>query len=306
MPRAAKTTKERVNIFDNAVLMTLRFSGIGNRATMDSNKVDTDADKDMLNVSKRLLDSPEYREIKNHRRGWNRRLGRIAIHSETSGTATFVLPLGLVTMIEELTQANLKRDADLVDEFCSVYPQRVQEAKNRLKHEFDPKEYPPVAVVRRAFSVRTSYLTLGTPESLKSIDNAIYQRERKKFYDAIEEEAQAVRVALREEMLGFVRWMVERLAEGDDGKGKAFGKPFESRLSRFAEYLDLFKHRNLTGDTDLEPLVNKAKSLLQGVNGETVKGDDFRKRLRDAFSPLKLMLDTMVETKASRRIVLED
>ena len=297
----------RLNILENAVLVSLRFNNLGNSAKLSSEKVDTDADKDQLRVSKRLLDSPEYRAILNHRWLWRyERLGSQAIVSPVSGTAVMVLPLALLSQVERMNAEDEAKDCELVKAFCAVYPARVEEAKAHLKGEWRAEDYPPVARVRAAFRVRLSYLTLGTPESLKLVSAAVYAREQKKFYESLEETAKEIRAVLREGLAELVGWMAARLSDREDGKKKAFGKPFDSKLERMRDFLDTFQHRNLTGDSELEPLVEKAKALLRGVDAEAVKEEGYRQRVCAGFSAVKAVLDTMVEAKPSRRIVLDD
>lgn len=303
----ATETEIRVNVLENAVLMTLRFFAPGNHGRVDSKKVDTNADKNLLHVSKALLDSEEYRAIMNHRWAWRHRyLGSRALPSLLYGTATYVLPLALLSEVERKCDEYAQEDRRLVDVFCEAYPERVLEAKSRLRDEFNQEDYPPVETVRAAFRFKKSYMTVGTPESLANVDAALYARERSNFYESLVETASEIRGVLREGLAELVEWMVGRLEDGGDGKEKIFGKPFDTRLEKMRDFLSTFEARNLTDDSELGLLVDKAQALLRGVNAETVKGEDFRKRVRDGFSAVKSKLNSMVEAKPSRRIVLED
>jgi hypothetical protein len=298
----------RVNILESAVLMTFRVRGIGNSRKMDSDKVRSDADSDMLNVSKKLLDSPEFRAIQNHRD--NFRYGylmRRMLPSAVSGTATFVVPLALVPDIEARWAEFLERDRALIDEFCRVYPAQVEAVKGKLKSEFNPADYPPVAKVRAAFSVDLSYMTIGTPESLKKVSGALHARQVEKFYANLDDTARRIDEFLGENLADLVDWLVERLSDSADGKQKSFGKPFESKLEKVQDFLTTFKDRNLTGNERLQVLVEKSKALLKGVNAESVKGDgNFRKRVRERFAEVKVQLAKMVVDRPTRRIVLDD
>lgn len=314
MARAAKKAKGsaepksgRLNILENAVLVTLHFSNLGNSRKLDAGKVDTDADETMLRVSKTLLDSPEYREVLNHRHQF--RWGyfvRKALPSALSGTATFVLPLAILPDIEREYAAFEQKDRELVDCFCQVYPERVADARRRLKSEFDPANYPPVGQVKAAFGVRMAYLMMGTPDNLRSVSGAIYAREQEKFYASLEETAQRIDAFLSESLADLVDWMVARLGDQEDGKRKKFGSKFEAKLVKVQDFLDSFKSRNLTGNVALETLVGKAKALLKGVDADAVKDADYRKRVRDGFAKVKVTLDSMVEVRSTRKISLDE
>jgi len=305
-----KTTgkAEKINVLQQAVLVSFRTRSLGNTAPVDSEKINTTADKKMVRANKILLDSAEYREIYNHRRNWERNvLGRMALPSALSGTATFVLPLSLISALEQSWIDFAMRDAELIDALVAVWDERIRESKNLLKDEFNSKNYLPASQVRDAYGISLTYLTLGTPESLRSIDSALHAREVEKFYAALEETAREIDNALTSEFAELVSWMVERLDDSGDGKKKAFGKPFDGRLERMQEFFRLFKDRNLTQNAKLETLVEKGKALLANVDAESVKGDqEFRKRVREGFVAVKTTLDAMVEVKPSRRIVLED
>lgn len=302
-----ETSRGRVNIFERAVIVTLHFSNLGNHRKLDSGKVASDADKTMLHVSKTLLDAPEYRAITNHRDRWRWGfLAAKALPSALVGTATYVLPLDLLPQVERSYEAFLARDGELVEELCDVWDLRVAESKARLRGEANSLDYPPVERVRAAFSARMAYLSLGTPDSLRSVSAAVHARETEKFYQSLDETAKQIDAFLGESLAELVDWMVARLSDKEDGKKKGFGKSFEGKLAKMQDFLTTFKARNLTGNAKLDTLVEQAKGLLRGVDAEAVKDGDYRERVRNGFQAVKAVLDTMVEAKPTRRIVLED
>jgi hypothetical protein len=309
---ARKTTKAaaprgRVNVLENAVIVTLHMSGLGNHRRLDSGKVNSDADKRMLRVAKKLLEAPEYQAINQHRHAFRWGIfARLALPSPLSGDATFVMPLAILPRLEQAFAAFEARDKELVEELVEVWDLRVAESKALLKGEARDEDYPPKEAVRAAFSVRMAYLALGTPDSLRGISAAVHQREVEKFYQGLDETAKQIDAFLTESLADFVTWAATRLSDKEDGKKKGFGVRFEEKLAKFAEFLDTFKLRNLTGNSQLETLVERAKGLLRGVDAEAVQATDFRERVRKGFGEIKATLDGLVETKPTRRVLLEE
>lgn len=302
-----KPMASRINVLENAVLVSLRFSNLGNRGSVDSNKVQTTADKKSLHVSKLLLDSSEYRAVMNHRANWRDWLESRSAPSALGGTATYVLPLALLPEVERENSRRMDRDRVLLEELVLAYPERVAEARVRLKEEFKEEDYLTQDEVRRAFAVHVNYLSISAPDALKRVSRVLYAREVEKFYTALDETAQKIDATLIAELVEMVTWMVDRVSDSADGKAKSFGKPFDERLTKTREFFRLLKHRNLTGNVEIDTLAEQAKALLDGVNADTVKKDeDFRKKVREGFAAVKVTLDEIVINKPSRRIVLEE
>ena len=51
------------NLFDRAVMLSLQIKKLGLRRKVNSGAVEVDADRNMISVSKKLIESPEYEAI---------------------------------------------------------------------------------------------------------------------------------------------------------------------------------------------------------------------------------------------------
>lgn len=307
MAAAQAAAPGRLNVLDNAVLVAFRQGAFGIRRAVGTEIVATDADKTMLHLTKALLDSSEYRAVINNRRDFVERvLDRRAVPSALGGTATRVLPLRFVPDIEREYEAFKIRDERLVETFVAAYPRLVERAQGRLKSEFNPKDYPSAWEVGERFYTTLSYLALSAPESLKTVSGALYARETAAFYASLSKTAEKIDTFLGESLAELVDWMVDRLSDRKDGRAKVFDTRFSEKLDMIRDFLATYKDRNLTGSTRLDTLVARATALMRGVDADAVKRQDYRKAVRAGFEQIKGVLDSLVVTKPTRRIILED
>jgi len=301
---------EKMNILQNAVLVGLHFKEPGNTGRIDSEKVTgTDAELRSVRVTKMLLDSWEFQAIKSHRATWrNGYLRHVALPVAFGAPGMFVLPLTLLGKVEAAMLKFQQRDTELIERVCAAYEERKEEAKIRLKSEYDESDYPSPETFRASFRSWWWYASMAPSESLKEFDAVLYQRERKKFYEELDETIEKMKVALYSNCADLVEWMVSKLSDTDDGKQKVFGKPFDAKLEKMKEFMDTFKDRGgLIGFTELAPLVDQAKGLLTGISSERVKNNEsFRNEMKKKFETVKSKLHGMVEYKASRSIILDE
>jgi hypothetical protein len=291
------------SIMDNAVCFNLKLSSLHTRRKINNSAVKTDADKDMIHVAKDILDSPELRavgvldtEIRMYL--YSRALPSLFRHG------IYLLPLELVPEVDaRMNEMSAKRDA-LVEKFCDTYPDKKEEAERRLAGLFDPTDYPPVRELRRSFSMQTSYMVFATPSSLKGISNGFFQREKAKAEKMWTEAAEEIRTALREAMAGLVEHLTERLSGSKDGKPKIFR---DTLIAKMEDFLTTFKARNLSKDTELDALVEKARQLVKGVDaGQLRENDKLRTSVRKGFAEIKTNLDKMLVDKPKRKISFDD
>lgn len=292
-----------VNLAENAVVLNVFFGGPGNSRKVDSEMVKVDADKDAIHVSKELLDSDEFKAIWRHR-GYVKGFIKSRCLPSFFRSGFFLLPVNLVQEVDAKLQEMQTEDRDLIKKFIDVYPDRVKEAKDRLQKLYDPADYPSVDRVKAAFKFEVRYLAFSTPGKLASISQKLFKREQEKAERYWAEAAVEVQKALRTVMADLVTHMVEKLSGSNgDGKKKIFR---DSMITKMEEFLELFGKRNITGDGETEALVKKAKAVMKGVDAEILRSDeDVRRRVARDFGAIKKTLDTMLQDKPVRKLVLE-
>jgi hypothetical protein len=290
-------------IFDRAVCLSLAVGCLGTRRKVAAASIQVDADKDMLHVSKAILESKELDAIKTldgEMRTW---LGKRALPSPFR-RGTYLIPLDLVEQVDAKIGEYQEKRRTLVDAFLAVYDKSVEDARKRLNGLFDAADYPGADKVRATFYVDVRYLAFGVPEKLEGIRKDIFEREKAKAESQWREASDEVRQALRAGLADLVDHMVERLQGNGDGKPKVFRGTLVENMT---EYLDLFDPRNVTDDTQLAQLVERCRKTLDGVDADALRASDaIRTKVREGMAQVQATLDTMVIDRPARRIVLED
>jgi len=288
-------------ITQNAVLIRLAFSKAGNSRKGDIDKVQTEADKTRCTFNKRLFDCPEYKAIGTFDGLLKGYVMARAIPCDAGFTGVALLPLALLPQVEEkLAGAEIDR-AELVGKFLDTYDEQREKAKTAFADQYNAADYPDKTNVAQQFGLRWAYVTFETPENLPA---GVAEREAKKLEAKFMEVEADVTGAMREAMAGLVSHLVETLTPREDGKKRKF---YDSTVEKLAEFLTLFSARNVTNDTDLAALADKAKTMLGKVDPAALRENNtIRERIRAEAGELKAALDKLVETCPRRRFSLDE
>jgi hypothetical protein len=290
-------------IFDRAICLSLTVGCLGTRRKVPATSVQVEADRDMLHVSKAILESKELDAIKTldgELRTW---LGKRALPSPFR-RGTYLVPIALVEEVDGKIGEYQEKRAGLVARFLAAYDASVEDAKKRLNGLFDVSDYPGAEKVRAAFYVDVRYLAFGVPEKLEGIRKDIFEREKAKAAASWKEASEEVRQALRAGLADLADHLVERLQGNGDGKPKVFR---DTLVENMTDYLDLFDPRNVTDDTQLAQLVERCRNILDGVDADALRSSAaIRTKVRDGMTQVQGALDAMVIDRPARRIVLED
>lgn len=283
--------------------LTLRLPGIRRKVNVD--RIQIDADKTLVHVTKTIMDSEVYRRILLLDGNIRRWVQPRSLPVPALKAGVYAVPVGLVARVEEkLAEFSEKRRA-LVEEFIKDYPQRVEEAKLRLRSNFNQNDYHTTSELESAFQFQTRYVSFDVPTALKEVSGEIFAREREKAAKAWEETLEEWKVLLRTGMADLVNHMVERLSMNADGKPRVFK---DSLVSNLRDFLGTFDARNVTDDAELRDLAEKARGLLtRSVTPERLREDTrFREAVADGFAKIKEKLDTMIVERPRRRITFGD
>lgn len=294
---------KRANIAERTVCLSLTIRSIGNSRKVSSSQVEVDADKDLIRVSKQLLDSEELKAIKALDSEMRQYLYRMALPS-LFRAGVYMLPVEIVEMVDDSLQKFQQDRSALIDKLIEAYPALVRTAEERLRSTFAATDYPTAEAVRDSFSISWQYVAFDTPDKLKAISGALFRREREKaerqWVDATEE----IRRVLRAQFASLVGHMSEKLKPGEDGKKRVFR---DSMVSKLAEFLETVKFRNVTDDDELSTLVGRARDLLKGVSAKDLRDEEaLRSSLQGGMDKIKSQLDQMVVEQPTRAISFED
>ena len=106
--------------------------------------------------------------------------------------------------------------------------------------------------------------------------------------------------ALRQEFAEIVSAMCERLTPSADGKQKVFRN---SLVGNFQEFFEGFLNRNVFEDAELTELVNRAKSVLNGTDPETLRSSPLHaESIRTSMSEVKESILKAIQDRPGRKI----
>jgi hypothetical protein len=300
-PPAVPIHDPGVDLARRTVCIKVRLSTMGNTRKVSTSQIEADADKDLLRVSKHLLDSAELKAIGRFDGEIRRFLYNICLPFEVG---IHLLPIAAIEAVEQKLHQFAEQRQELVKSFLLGYPALCQDAAKRLRGLYNPADYPPVSDVGREFGFSWQYVSFGVPDQLKGISQEVWQQEREKAAQRMAEASSEIQQVLRETMAKLVQHMAERLKVGADGKPVRFK---ETTVSNLVEFLANFEFRNVTDDAELQGLVNQARTLLQGVEADDLRSTgELRARIQAGMEGLASQLDTMLTKSGSRKFRFDE
>jgi hypothetical protein len=292
----------RVSIIDKSIMISVEFSRFGNRRKAGLGLVSVNAEKAMLNLTKRLLKSKEFDAIVSHDREVVAWLNAVALPFPVRN-GSYLIPIPIVDQVEQQMQTFLAARQTLIAAFCAAYPQQVADIEKELRDLYNPRDYPTLDVVRQKFGFAWQYLDYGVPGRLKTLNLALFQQAKEKMEVEVRQATEEVQQGLRAGMLGLVEHLCDRLTPGEDGKPRVFRNTL---IENMAGFLNTFDVRNITNDAELQTLVQQARSLISGVAPDDVrKNEGLRAALAQGFQNLKAQIDPLV-IERTRRINIDD
>lgn len=288
---------------ENVYCISVNVRRLGIRKRVSAEQVGTDADREMLHVSKDVLQCPEYEAILSLD-------GKIRsnLRRKTAGNSYLRDGIYLVNAakLDDLTawlnEQGTERDG-LIDRFIAAYERAKGEAQSRLGSLFDAGDYPPVERVRAAFGLSWQIFSFPSVDSLREVTPGVWQQEAAKIRSLWNEALEASRQLLRTELADLIDRLSERLQPGDDGKPKRL---HATAVTNLTEFLTEFTSREITNDQELKDLIGRMQKALSGVDPESLrKSDNLRDFVRQRMDEAKGQLDTMI-TQGGRLYVLDE
>ena len=284
------------DLAQKTVCVKVHLGLLGNTRRVGTSKVEVDADKQLIRVTKVLIDSEELRMIRRLDGDLRRYLYDTCLPFDAG---IHLLPLPLLETVDEKLQHFEQKRGDLVEIFLAAYPALCQQAAERLRTLHDPRDYPPIDFVRSRFAFTWQYVSFGVPGQLREISARVFENEREKAARLMSEASQEIQQVLRSALAEMVEHLRERLTDEADGKPKQLR---ESAVQKLRAFLDTFDFRNVTDDQALKEQVEKARALLDGVNTDAIRNvDALRVQIREGMSAIAANLDTMIIKKPSRK-----
>jgi|GEM_PF-160669 len=288
MPDTVKPT----SVIDNSICLAVQRGLLGNSKKLSVSKVQTDADKAMLRLSKALLDSPELEAVRSLDGRIKKYLDSICVTSILPHTkSVWFVPLGAIKTVQShLLDFAIER-GDLVTALVAAYPQRQREAERKLASDYNAEDYVKPEAVAAEFRFDWQWLEFSAPGALKRVDAKMFEEEKARRERDFAEATEAAKQMLRTGMAQMVDHMVDRLTDSKDGR-KKFN---DTLVTNINDFLATFDMRNITDDVQLKALVDRARNVVKGIDADVLRNSDTaRAYVARGFEQVKEKLDSLL------------
>ena len=290
------------NLFEKGCLIQLSVSKWGGVKKIDKTKlaemVDS-ADYDWVTATKKLVDPESLKpicKVGNAARNW---LASVSLPFPITGMV--FLPKEMITSTDEKLTEFKKQFNQTVNSFINDYGRLRETAQVCLGNLFNEVDYP--LDIQKKFSFTWRFVILSVPNgNSRILAPEVYEREKQKFIQTMEEARKMAIEALREEFASMVERICERFTDGPDGKPRVFKN---ATVDSFYQYFETFKERNIFNDTQLADLVERAQAIIGGQSPDDIRSDE---RLKNTIKTgMTEVEETMAEifNRPRRRIVMD-
>lgn len=217
---------------------------------------------------------------------------------------SFPIPSVYLVPKEKLSDIDLQLQEFQV-KFCSevkkfeeAYSDARYQARQVLGRLFNESDYP--INISDKFNFQWRFLSLGIGQS-QLLTPEIYQREKEKFQQMMEETRDIAASALREEFSQALESLVKKLQGKNGGKPK---KLSDSMFKKLEEFLDELSIKNIFRDEALTELTLQARNIINSAAvGDLNSSNSFmRRRIEREVNRLQFALEEALEEMPRRKI----
>src|ERR1017187_1072849 len=257
------------------VFLTITARKFGNLRTSHVS-LQTTAVESRFDTKKRLLDSPELKEIA-------KRDGEIKTQIKDA-----ILPRASAKTVREILDAYKKVERPaLVTAFIKAAPDQKTTAQADLKEQFDASEYLMGEELADEFEWDYDMWSLTMDDDMKDL-----------AHEKIMEAAAGIADALATGAHMLVSRLADSLSTNSDGKPK---KIYDAHFTKLQEFLAGFDIRNVTDAVELKEEMDKLKFIMSGMDVEKVRNNEgLRVELASKLSEATSHLTTMVQQKGRK------
>jgi len=260
------------NMFEKGCLVQLSISKWGGVKKINDNQLAEMIDShEWVTATKKLVDPESLKPICKMGNAARTYLTTVSLPFPIQGMV--FIPKEMITKVDQKLEEFKTEFNDTVTAFLRDYDRLRQTAMVYLEDLFNEVDYP--LHVEKKFSFAWRFIILDVPNGKSGILSAeVYEREKEKFIQTMEEARTMAIESLREEFASMVERLTERFTESQDGKPKVFKN---STVQGFYEFFETFKERNIFRDEELAQLVERAQAVLGGVSAESIRTSDHLK-----------------------------
>lgn len=262
-------------------------------------------------ITKRLFESPELEAVKSFDGDTRRWLDGVTLPFENG---TKMCPVEAIEMVDAELRKRQTARQELVSAFIDAYPRLLREAQDRLTRVsiagevynlWNPKDYDDQTTAERGFNMSYQFISFDAPDVLRSINAQVFDEQRERLAQTIEDAKAAANQLLCETALELVRHLRERLEPQEDGKRKRL---HETTLTNLLEFIDTLNFRNLTNNQELAQVAEQLREVVSGTSAERLReGSDYhRKSIFEELTKIEHQIDSDLVPVARRRIAYSE
>ena len=298
----------------NASLFSLSIYRFGDRAGADMDELTTSADKEMMGAFKKLFAIRSEDGKVGENKQWTDVKGvcndlYVEVNKRTMPVYTFagsrkrsrkglrIINVNKIVEIEALIKKHEQLLGEALNKFATVYPALIENAKVLLNGQFRSDDYPSIDYIKSRFGFGWSYLQFGSPANLPK---EVMERELASTVAANKATAEECRLALRQGLLSLVDHLTDVLTpDAKTGKRKKF---YESNLEKIVEFQKLLEFTDLTNDSELRLIADKAREMVSEATPEDIKlGGKVTEKVMNGAKEIGEALRTMVGEVKGRK-----
>lgn len=275
-------------LHERAIYLVLDWSFLGTWRGVETK--DTSSE---VRASKRIIKSKAIEQIRTLRNKTRHMLGRYTLNT-LFRPGVYAVPLEHLEIIEEKLKEAKAEIEDIRKTLVDEWPEVIKDAKERLGHLFDDRDYVNPESSATELDMTYRYIPIAqTPEILKNIAAETYQEDLERSKSQSAEELEAFRTHLRATFLQIIGNMRKTLTK-PDGERRVFGKRFFKNLNSF---LETFEALNFSEDFELRQVVESARKVANGYDRPEDLKDDvtMQKALNTNLEGLSHSLEGMVQ-----------
>ena len=291
------TTKSKLQ--KNTVILDIDFHKPSKERKGDLKNVEVDADQDSLRLTKKFINSEHYAECERIRTKTKQHIRRFAFDSDHLKDGCYLVPLSTLEDIEPTLKQAQADYAKAADQLAVSWNEIIEDAKKRLRSQFNASNYPSAQSIRRKFWMDWRVLSYSTPEA-STIGEVLYEQEKKKAQDTWQRIEQEVSLAFRQSFYNLLAHLSEKLQPTADGSKKVLK---QAAVDKVTDFLDTFSRRNVMNDTEMTKLVTQAKKVLKGKTAEGLKVA--KEEIGGKLATIEKSLGSMIE-ETKRQFNFED
>ena len=186
-----------------------------------------------------------------------------------------------------------------VRSFNDQFAEIKEAARIRLGSLFDLSDYP--SSLEDEFQIQWDFPAVDPPDYLRRLNPDVYAEQSRRVSQRFDEAVEMAESAFVEELDRLVNHLASRLAGDENGKPMIFR---DSAVNNMTEFFSRFRELNIRSNDQLDELVTRCESVMNGVQPQSLRDNDsLRRSLSTNLSAVQSSLDQLLVDRPRRNIL---